>query len=106
MFLDQVHFEVIEYAAAVRLTERLGQTWTAGLLGGEPYVVAAAVSSEPSDLAALLRAVEAWVAEESLYAIRFMLDNEIHVLSAGDVDWKTPAFQIPVEEVEETPHAA
>jgi hypothetical protein len=35
-----------------------------------------------------------------------MLDNEIHVLSAGDVDWKTPAFQIPVEEVEETPHAA
>src|SRR5207247_3509738 len=70
MFLDQVHFEVVEYAAAVRLTERLGQTWTAGVLGGEPYVVAAAVSSDPSDLAALLRSVEAWVAEESLYAIR------------------------------------
>ena len=106
MFLDQVHFEVIDYGAAVRLTERLGQTWTAGLLGGEPYVVAAAVSSDPSDLAALLRSVEAWVAEESLYAIRFMLDNEIHVLTAGGVDWKAPAFQIPVEEVEETPHAA
>ncbi|TML16554.1 MAG: hypothetical protein E6G31_02060 [Actinobacteria bacterium] len=106
MFLDQVHFEVVEYAAAVRLTERLGQTWTAGVLGGEPYVVAAAVSSDPSDLAALLRSVEAWVAEESLYAIRFMLDNEIHVLAARGPDRKAPAFLIPVEEVEETSQAA
>ena len=81
MFLDQVHFEVIDYSAAVRLTERLGQTWTAGLLGGEPYVVAAAVSSEPDDLATLLRSVQAVVEEESLYAIRFMLDNEIYVLA-------------------------
>jgi hypothetical protein len=110
MFLDQVHFEVIDYAAAVRLTERLGQTWTAGLLGGEPYVVAAAVSSEPGDLAALLRSVQAFVEEESLYAIRFMLDNEIYVMAADE--WKTPSFLIPVEEieevdeVEETPRAA
>lgn len=106
MFLDQVHFEVVDYAAAVRLTERLGQTWTAGLLGGEPYVVAAAVSPDPNDLAALLRSVQAWVAEESLYAIRFMLDSEIHVLSADGADLQAPAFLIPVEEVEETPHAA
>jgi len=99
MFLDQVHFEVIDYDAAVRLTERLGQTWTAGLLGGEPYVVAAAVSSEPRDLASLLRSVQAFVEEESLYAIRFMLDNEIYVLAADE--WKTPSFLIPVEEIEE-----
>lgn len=111
MFLDQVHFEVTDYAAAVRLTERLGQTWTAGLLGGEPYVVAAALSSEPGDLAALLRSVEAFVEEESLHAIRFMLDNEIYVLAAA-ADWKAPAFPIPVEEldevdeVEESPRAA
>lgn len=110
MFLDQVHFEVIDYAAAVRLTERLGQTWTAGLLGGEPYVVAAAVSSEPADLATLLRDVQAWIGEESLYAIRFMLDNEIYVLAA--TEWETPSFLIPVEEldeldeVEESPRAA
>jgi len=101
MFLDQVHFEVIDYSAAVRLTERLGQTWTAGLLGGEPYVVAAAVSSEPGDLATLLRNVQAWIQEESLYAIRFMLDNEIYVLAAGATEWKTPSFLIPVEEIEE-----
>src|SRR6476469_6881285 len=97
MFLDQVHFEVIDYTAAVRLTERLGQTWTAGLLG---------------DLATLLRNVQAWIREESLYAIRFMLDNEIYVLAAGAAEWKTPSFLIPVEEieeadaVEETPRAA
>ena len=84
MFLDQVHFEVIDYSAAVRLTERLGQTWTAGLLGGEPYVVAAAVSSEPDDLAsAPAEASRRAFDEESLYAIRFMLDNEIYVLAAG-----------------------
>jgi hypothetical protein len=112
MFLDQVHFEVIDYDAAVRLTERLGQTWTAGLLGGEPYVVAAAVSSEPGDLATLLRNVQTWVSEESLYAIRFMLDNEIYVLAAPVEEWNTPAFLIPVEEldevdqVEESPRAA
>jgi hypothetical protein len=111
MFLDQVHFEVIDYANAVRLTERLGQTWTAGLLGGEPYVVAAAVSSEPEDLAALLRSVQAFVDEESLCAIRFMLDNEIYVL-AGAEEWTTSPFMIPVEEldevdeVEESPRAA
>jgi hypothetical protein len=112
MFLDQIHFEVIDYAAAVRLTERLGRTWTAGLLGGKPYVVAAAVSSEPGDLATLLRNVQAWISEESLYAIRFMLDNEIYVLAAPVSEWTTPSFLIPVEEVdevdevEETPRAA
>jgi hypothetical protein len=112
MFLDQVHFEVVDYAAAVRLTERLGQTWTAGLLGGEPYVIAAAVSSEPGDLAKLLRNVQQWIRDESLWAIRFMLDNEIYVLAAGPRDWTTPSFQIPVDEldevdeVEESPRAA
>jgi len=112
MFLDQVHFEVVDYAAAVRLTERLGQTWTAGLLGGEPYVVAAAVSSEPGDLAALMRNVQEWIREESLWAIRFLLDNEIYVLAAGPRDWTVPSLRIPVEEideadeVEESPRAA
>jgi len=112
MFLDQVHFEVVDYAAAVRLTERLGQTWTAELLGGEPYVIAAAVSSEPGDLAKLLRNVQQWIRDESLWAIRFMLDNEIYVLAAGPRDWTEPTFRIPVEEldevdeVEESPRAA
>ena len=106
LFLDQVHFEVTDYEAAERLTHRLGQTWTAGLLGGEPYVVAAAFSSDADDLAALLRDVEAWVEEESLYAIRYLLDNEIYVLAAGAPDWTTPPVAIPVEDLDETPRAA
>ena len=75
-------------------------------------VVAAAVSSEPGDLATLLRNVQAWIREESLYAIRFMLDNEIYVLAAGATERKSPSFLIPVEEieavdeVEESPRAA
>jgi hypothetical protein len=112
MFLDQLHFEVVDRAAAIRLTERLDQTWAAALLGGKPYVVFAAVSSEPGDLAKLLRTVQEWIREESLYAIRFLLDNEMYVLSAGPRDWTVPSLQIPVEEldevdeVEETPRAA
>jgi hypothetical protein len=99
LFLDQVHFEVVDYAAAERLTLRLGQTRTAGLLGGEPYVVAAAFSADPRD-------VEAWVEEESLYAIRYLLDNEIYVIAAGSADWTTPFRSIPVEEVDESAQAA
>ncbi|HEY3051570.1 MAG TPA: hypothetical protein VGJ40_07575 [Gaiellaceae bacterium] len=106
LFLDQVHFEVADYAAAERLTRRLAQTRTAGLLGGEPYVVAAALSSEAHDLAVLLRDVEAWVEEESLYAIRFMLDGRIYVITAGATDWSSPPWAVPVEEVEESPRAA
>jgi hypothetical protein len=106
LFLDQVHFEVDDYEAAERLTVRLGQTRTAGLLGGEPYVVAAAFSADPSDLAVLLREVESWVEEESLYAIRYLLDNEIYVIAAGGVDWTSLPRAIPVEEVDESPQAA
>lgn len=106
LFLDQAHFEVADYAAAERLTLRLGQTRTAGLLGGEPYVVAAAFSSEASDLAALLRDVEAWVEEESLYAIRYLLDNRIYVIVAGSTEWTSPPWAVPVEEVDESPRAA
>lgn len=106
LFLDQVHFEVVDYEAAERLTLRLGQTRTAGLLGGDPYVVAAAFSADASDLAILLRDVEAWVEEESLYAIRYLLDNQIYVIAAGSADWTTPFRSIPVEEVDESPQAA
>ena len=45
------------------------------------------LSEDPSDLAALLREVESWVEAESLYAIRYLLDDRIYVLEAGEVDW-------------------
>jgi hypothetical protein len=86
---DQVHFEVADFAAAVRLTRRLGRSWLVVLLDEEQEVnvVAVAVRSEPSDLAILLREVEAWVDEESLCAIRFLLDGRMYVLESGGADW-------------------
>jgi hypothetical protein len=85
--LEQVHFEILDFAAAARLMRRLSAERSAALIFEEPYVVAAAIQSEPNDLATLLREVEAWVAEESLCAIRFMVDGRIYLLEAGEADW-------------------
>jgi hypothetical protein len=85
--LEQVCFELLDFRAATRLVQRLGAERSAALLFDEPYVVVAAFQDEASDLASLLRDVEAWVAEESLCAIRFMLDGRIYVLGAGEADW-------------------
>ena len=38
-------------------------------------------------LAALLRRVEAWVAEKGLYAIRFQLDGRWYVMESGEAAW-------------------
>lgn len=85
--LEQLCFEVLDFGAATRLVRRLGAERSAALLFDEPYVVVAALQPEPSDLSTLLREVEAWVAEESLCAIRFMLDGRIYVLGAGEANW-------------------
>jgi hypothetical protein len=88
MSIDQIFVEVTDFPEAARLTRRLGQTRTAAVLGDDPYVVTAAFSSDaPADLAELLREVESWVADESLFAIRYLLDDRIYLLEAGDVDW-------------------
>lgn len=87
MMLDQVCIEVADLEPAARLTRRLGQVRTAAVLGDEPYVVVAAISERESDLAALLREVESWVEDESLFATRYLLDDRIYVLEAGEVDW-------------------
>ena len=87
--IEQVCFELLDFAAAARLMRRLSAERSAALLFEEPYVVAAAFQPGSSDLAALLSEVEAWVAEESLCAIRFMLDGRIYVLGAGEADWNS-----------------
>ena|SRR5690349_13947560 len=87
MILDQIFVEVTDFPEAARLTRRLGQTRTAAVLGDDPYVVTAAFSPGSDDLAVLLRQVETWVEDERLYAVRYLLDDRIYVLEAGEVDW-------------------
>ena len=85
---EPVHFELANFVTAVRLTRRLGRGRTVALLQDDDInIVSAEVQSGPDDLAALLREVEAWIEEESLCAIRFMVDGRIYVLEAGGADW-------------------
>ena len=88
MTVDQIFIEVTDFPEAARLTRRLGQTRTAAVVGDDPYVVTAAFSSdEAADLAVLLREVESWVDDERLFAVRYMLDERIYFLAAGELDW-------------------
>jgi hypothetical protein len=84
-----VRFEIPDLASAARLTRRLGGRWHVTLHEGMSVntVIAVIQPDRPGDLAVLLRKVEAWVAEESLYAIRYTVDDRDYVLSAGEVDW-------------------
>ena len=104
---DQVHFEVAEFATAVRLTRRLGHDRTVALLQYDDLnVVTTELRSGPTDLAVLLRQVEAWIEEESLCAIRYLLDDRIYVLEAGSADWTAHPWTDPSETVDESPQAA
>ena len=47
----------------------------------------ATLDDDPEDLAILLRIVETWVDNESLWAIRYELDGRNYVLAAGDPVW-------------------
>jgi hypothetical protein len=95
--VDRIYIEVANYDSAARLTRRLAQRRIAELLGEPACLVLAAFSSEPSDLADLLREVESWVDEESLCAIRFLLDDRIYVLEAGEPDWATHPWRSDAE---------
>jgi hypothetical protein len=105
---DQVHFEVTEFATAVRLTRRLGHERMVALLQkDELNVVTTELRSGPTDLAVLLRQVEAWIEEESLCAIRYLVDDRIYVLEAGGPDWAShPWTERSETTVDESPQAA
>jgi hypothetical protein len=84
-----VRFEIPGIASSARLVRRLARHWNVALLAAHRAVnvVVAELRTEPDDLAALLREVEAWVEEESLAAIRFELDDRAYVLEAGETNW-------------------
>jgi hypothetical protein len=52
-------------------------------------LVTARLRSRSTDLAVLLRDVEAWVEEESLCAIRYEVDGREYVIQAGEADWQS-----------------
>jgi hypothetical protein len=106
-FFDQVHFEVADFSIAVRLTRRLGHDRTVALLQDDDLnVVSTELRSDPTDLAVLLREVEAWIEEESLCAIRYLLDGQIYMLAAGGPDWTSHPWTGPSESVDGSPQAA
>jgi hypothetical protein len=89
-----IRFEIPDMAAAARLLRLLARRWTVVLFSEESGVSVANVEllTEPGDLSLLLRQVEAWVEEESLYAIRFEVDGRSYVLQAGEAHWPSAFF--------------
>jgi hypothetical protein len=91
--VDRIYVDIVDYESGARLTRRLAHSRTAVVLGEPPCLVMAGFASDGSDLAALLREVEAWVAAESLCAVRYLLDDRIYVLQAGEADWAAHPWQ-------------
>jgi len=96
-FVDRLYIEVAGSEAGVRLVQRLTRTRTAELVGEPACLVLATFSSDPSDLAELLREIESWVDEEALCAIRYLLDDRIYVLEAGEADWAAHPWRADAE---------
>jgi hypothetical protein len=83
--VDAIHFEIAEFAWAVRLAGRLGKSWRVVIHERSGVtVVTAALGPTPGDLSALLREVEAWAGEESFPAIPFEIDGKEYVLEASN----------------------
>jgi hypothetical protein len=80
-----VYFEVGERVPAQLLCTRLGSKRLAWVEPGEAsLLVGAVLSSEPEDLALLLRDVESWLVEEALGAISFEIDGRVYLLRPRD----------------------
>jgi hypothetical protein len=86
-FDDIVLFDIPRPREADRLCERLQPdrlAWLHEHRGN--WVVAASLTSEAGDLAALLRAVERWVEERGLDDVRFELDGRTYPLRRGPAE--------------------
>lgn len=90
--VDRIYIDISDRNSGWRLTRRLGEARMTALLGVPPCLVVATFESG-ADLARLLREVESWVEDESLCAVRFLLDDRIYVLGAGEADWTAHPWQ-------------
>jgi len=93
---DAIHFELADFLVAVRLARRLSPTWQVMIESRDGInVVTPLLRPQPDDFAVVLRAVERWIEEESLLAIRYEIDGRNYVLQAGGADWtKAPGARI------------
>ncbi len=84
---DTVVFETLDRVAAEHLSNRLRSCWSGSLERYDHlWLVAAELRPVEGDLALLLRAVEAWVAERGLWELWFYLDDRSYLLGTGSVD--------------------
>jgi hypothetical protein len=92
---EAVCFEIPDLATSARLAQRLAGRWTIDLTAESDDLMMLIVELRPrkGDLAALLREVEAWVADETLCAVRFELDGRSYVLEAGTANWESPPWK-------------
>jgi hypothetical protein len=92
---EAVSFEIPDLATAARLAKRLAGRWMIDLVAesDELMLLVAELRPRSGDLAALLREVEAWVAEETLCAVRFEVDGRSYVLEAGEANWDSPPWK-------------
>lgn len=90
-----VCFEIPDLATAARLAKRLARRWTIDLVAESDELMSLVAELRPKsgDLAALLREVEVWVAEEGLCAVRFEVDGRTYVLQAGEAKWDAPPWK-------------
>ena len=85
---NTVQFELPDLAGAARLATLLRPYWAVSVSEeGDLALVDVYLRASASDLAALLRSVEDFVALEALCAIRFELDGRGYVMESGGPDW-------------------
>jgi hypothetical protein len=85
---NTVQFELPDLAGAARLATLLRPYWAVSVSEeGDLVLVDVYLRASASDLAALLRSVEDFVALEALCAIRFELDGRGYVMESGGPDW-------------------
>jgi len=87
--MQVIRFEVLNIGASARLAERLAGRWSVELdtERGDAIVVLVELGPTAEDLGLLMREVESWVDEESLVAIRCVVDGRAYVVSAGEAVW-------------------
>jgi hypothetical protein len=82
-----VLFELPAYADVDELNTRIRPRWPGSQeLVADVWLVTARVRRSKTDLAFLLREIEAYVGEAGLHAIRYRLDGRFYIMEAPALD--------------------